>query len=119
MPGAIRERGVCAPAGEVNRYAAGVQRAKPLECVVVDGVRSECAIGGEESLCKASGSHVDDGTQHAWQGERGIGQQQVRERKVVRGVCNLARRPVKDNPLIVMSEHVERVQVTVTDHPHT
>lgn len=117
MPGAGRDRAIGAPTGQIDGDAARVECSEPLERVVIDWVRAKCAIGGEESLAEASSSRVDDGPKRARKGERGIGQQ-VGEIKVVRRMCNLARRPVKDDPLIVVREHIERVQVTMTDHPH-
>ena len=80
---------VGSPCGEVGDDAACVQSSVPVEGVVVDRVWSDLAVGVDESVGESAGRGVDDRSERFRSGEGWVGEEQVGEGEVERGVRTL------------------------------
>jgi len=78
-------------------------------------VWADLAVGVDESVGEAAGRGVDDRPERFRSGEGWVGEEQVGEGEIERGVGELARGPVEHDVVVGDGEDVERVQVAVTD----
>ena len=101
------------PYCEVGEDSAALEGAVPVECVGVNRVRADLAIGGDEAVGDAAGCGVDEWLDRSRGVQWRIGEEQVSEGEVVGGVGDLARGPVEHHAPLAVGEHIEWVKIAV------